>query len=313
MKKYLFKRFIMLIFVLIGISIVSFGLSKVSTLDAAEVYVRLNSQTPTEEQIEEQREKMGLNNPIHIQYFDWLKNVLKLDFGTSLRTRTPVSEAFFSNLLPTVTLVVMTLIISSIITLILAMVSSYYKGGFLDHIIRIFNIAGMSVPNFWIGYMLLLVFAVKLNWVPIVSEFSLKEGILPSFTLSIPYIAMNVRLLRSCLLDNIDKDHVVYARARGIPERIIMIRYILKNSLAPMITVLGQSIGYLLAGTAIIESVFSWPGLGSFILKSIMTRDFPVINMYVLFMAVIFVLSNMVADIINIKMNPVLLDSMGEL
>lgn len=313
MKKYIVRRLLMLIIVCMGISVISFGLANVSSIDAAEAYVRLHSQSPTEEQIEVMREEMGLNDSIIVQYFNWLKKIVRFDFGTSLRTRNSVADEFVTYLMPTVVLVIITLMISTILTVVLALLASYFHKGILDQLIRIFNLMGMSVPNFWLGYILLLIFAVKLKWIPIVSSFSLKEAILPALTLSIPYVAVNVRILRSCLLDNMTQDCVVYARARGLSEVKIMISYVLKNSLAPMITVLGQSVGYLLAGTAIIESVFSWPGLGSYILKSIMTRDFPVINMYVVFMAVVFVVSNLIADLVNISMNPKMLDSIGEI
>ncbi|MCH4891037.1 ABC transporter permease [Acidaminobacter sp. JC074] len=313
MKKYLLGRLLTLILVLIGISVITFLLASVSSIDAAEAYVRMHSQSPTQEQIESMRQEMGLNNPLHVQYFDWLKKVLNLDFGKSLRTRNPVYDEFKSSLMPTVVLVIVTLIISTALTVILALLASYFQNGFVDQIIRIVNLIGMSMPNFWLGYILLLIFAVKLKLVPIVSTFSVKDAILPAFTLSIPYVASNVRILRSCLLDNMHQDFVMYARARGLSETKVMVSYVLKNSLAPMVTIFGQSIGYLLAGTAIIESVFSWPGLGSYILKSIMSRDFPVINLYVLFMAFVFVISNLMADLINIMMNPKLKESIGEL
>lgn len=313
MRRYLIRRLLTLFLVLIGISLVSFGLASVSSIDAAEAYVRMHSQSPTEEQIEEMREELGLNKPLHFQYVDWIKRVVKFDFGNSLRSRNPVVDEFMIALPPTVVLVIATLVISTFMTVVFALLASYFNGGFVDQIIRVFNIVGMSVPNFWLGYLLLLVFAVQLKLINIVSSFSIKDAILPALTLSIPYIAVNVRILRSCLLDNMHKDHVTYARARGVSEVKIMVQYVLKNSLAPMVTVFGQSVGYLLAGTAIIESVFSWPGLGSYILIAIMSRDFPVINMYVLFMAVVFVVSNLIADLINIRMNPVLLDSIGEI
>lgn len=312
MKKYILRRALTLVLVMIGISLVTFTLSSVSNIDAAEAYVRLHSQSPTESQIEEMRVSMGLDKPLHEQYLNWMGRVLRFDFGVSLRTRNSVSSEFISGLLPTLVLVGTTLVIATILTILLALVSSYFKGRWIDQIIRIFNMIGMSMPNFWLGYMLLLVFAVKFKVIPVVAEFTLAHAILPAFTLAIPYVSVNVRLLRSCLLDNMNKDYVTYARARGISERKIMVKYVLKNSLAPMVTTFGQSVGYLIAGTAIIESVFSWPGLGSYVLKSIMTRDFPVINMYVLFMAVTFVLFNLIADVINIKLNPCLLTSIGD-
>ena len=313
MRKYILRRLVMLILVLFAISLISFGLSTISNIDAAEAYARLHSQAPTEEQIQEIREEMGLDQSMSVQYINWLGRVLKLDFGKSLRTENDVASEFMLHLWPTVVLVALTLVIIAIITILISLIASYYQNTFIDHVIRIFNIAGLSMPNYWFGYMMLLIFAVNLEIVPVVAEYSLKSAILPAVALAIPNIATNARILRSNLIENMQSDCVVYARARGLSEIQIMFRYVLKNSLAPMITVLGQSVGYLLAGTAVIENVFSWPGLGTYVLKAVFSRDYPVINMNVVFMAVVFVIFNLIADVINIKMNPKLMDNMLEI
>ena len=311
MKKYLFGKVVILSAVLIIVTVISFILTNISSVDPAEAYVIAHSQIPTEEQIQEVRVEMGLNLPIHQQYFNWLRKAINLDFGTSLRTGNEIVDDIKITLMPTFILVLISMILIIIATISLGMLCAQYPNSIFDHLVRVFNILGMSVPTFWFGYLLLYVFAVKFRFIPVISRGEIESAFLPALTLSVPLIAFNVRLLRSNLLDNVNEDYVLYARARGLAEWRIMTKHVLKNSLAPMITIFAQTFAYLMAGTAIIESVFSWPGMGAYIIKSITARDFPVITVYVLIVAIVFVCSNLLADLINIWMNPKVLNCSG--
>ncbi len=313
MTKYIKKRLIGLIVVLIGITFLSFIMSNISPVDPAEAFMRRNAQTATEEQIENLREEMGLNLPIHTQYLRWLTNAMQGDFGKSLVSNKPVMEEILSKFPATLTIVGMALIIIVVLTIIIGVLCASHKDSLFDNLTKVVTILGVSIPNFWLGFMLLFLFAVSFKLVPVVGYGSIKNAILPSITLAIATSSSSIRLLRSNMLENQNKDFVTYAKARGIPKKKIIWKHIFKNAVPPMITLFGQTIGYMIAGTAIVESVFSWPGIGSYAVNAIFARDLPVINAYVLIMAFIFVICNLLADILNAALNPQMLRESGDL
>ncbi|GMQ56585.1 nickel ABC transporter permease subunit NikB [Vallitalea sediminicola] len=313
MSAYIRKRLIGLIFVLIGITFFSFVLANISPIDPAEAYMRRSTQNVTQEQIQRCREEMGYDLPIHKQYFRWVSNVIRGDFGESLATGNPVAMEISKRFPKTLMLVVVALIMIIIISIPIGIISANYKDSFFDHLIRVMTIFGISIPGFWLGFMLLYLFAVKLKLVSVVGNGEMKNIILPAITLAIGIIASNIRFLRANMLENMNMDYVVYAKARGISNRRIIWKHVFKNALPPLITLFGQTIGFMIAGTVIVESVFSWPGLGIFAINAIAARDLPFISIYVLLMAVIFVVCNLFADIINIFLNPQMLKKGGGL
>lgn len=306
-RVYIRKRIIGLVFVLLGITFLSFVLMNISPIDPAEAYMRQNIKAATEEQIQEFREKMGYDLPIYQQYFKWLLNVVKGDFGDSLSTGKPVIEEIAKRLPKTLLLVGVTVMIMVVISIPIGVLCARYKDSFFDHLIKIITIVGISIPGFWLGFMLLYLFAVKLELFSVIGSGEMKDIILPATTLAIGSVATNIRFLRANMLENMHKDYVVYARARGISGRRILGKHIFKNALPPLVTLFGQTIGFMVAGTVIVESIFSWPGLGIFAIKAIVARDLPFISAYVLLMAVIFVVCNLLADIVNVFVNPLIL------
>lgn len=313
MGAYIGKRMMGLVLVLIGITFLSFILSNISTVDPAEAFVRRNAQTPTEEQIQELREVMGLDLPIRQQYFRWVSKAVRGDFGESLVTGNQVIKDIGEKIPATLMLVAVALLLIVIVAIPVGVLCAVYKNSLFDHLIRVVTILGISVPSFWLGFMLLMLFAVRWRLVPVVGYGGIENVILPAFTLAVATTASSIRLLRANMLENTNKDFVVYAKARGISKRKITWKHIFKNATPPLVTLFGQTAGYLLAGTAAVESVFSWPGIGSYAVQSIIARDLPAINVYVLLTAVVFVICNLLADITNVLLNPQMLRESGDL
>ncbi len=301
---YIGRRILGLLIVLIGVTILSFIFSSISPVDPAQAYVMKNIPNPTQEQIEAVREELGLNLPIYEQYYNWLINCLKGDFGKSLTTRNYVIEDIFKKLPATLSIVGMAMLWIVLITFPVALICAVKKDSALDHAVRIVSIIGVSIPSFWLGFLLLLAFAVFIPIFVVVDFGSLRSLILPSLTIAVPVICSLTRMLRSTILSNLNKDYVVYAKARGLSNSTIMSKYVLRNSLPPVITALCQSFGYMIAGSAIVENVFSWPGLGNHLIHAIFGRDLPTINGAVLILAVIFVICNLLADLVNNLINP---------
>lgn len=298
------KKIVELIIILIGVSILSFAFSNVSSIDPAEAFTRRNIVNPSEEQINEIRHKMGYDEPMYMQYIHWFKNCLKGDFGTSLVTQNPVLEDILGKLIATLTIVGMAFIWIVLFTILLSVLTAINKDSIADHIIRIITIFGISLPSFWLGFLLLTLFAITFSVFKVVDYGGIKSIILPSITLAVPIISSSVRVLRATILSNLSKDYVLYARARGLPLRKIIFRHVLKNALPPTITLFFQNIGFMIGGSAIVESVFSWPGLGNYFVNAILGRDLPAINGCVLIIATIFIICNFIAEFINIILNP---------
>lgn len=298
------KKIVELIIILIGVSILSFTFSNVSSIDPAEAFTRRNIVNPSEEQINEIRHKMGYDEPMYMQYIHWFKNCLKGDFGTSLVTQNPVLEDILGKLIATLTIVGMAFIWIVLFTILLSVLTAINKDSIADHIIRIITIFGISLPSFWLGFLLLTLFAITFSVFKVVDYGGIKSIILPSITLAVPIISSSVRVLRATILSNLSKDYVLYARARGLPLRKIIFRHVLKNALPPTITLFFQNIGFMIGGSAIVESVFSWPGLGNYFVNAILGRDLPAINGCVLIIATIFIICNFIAEFINIILNP---------
>lgn len=312
MIRYIRNRLIGLIIVLIGVTILSFIFSNISNVDPAEALARRSMINPTSKQIEELREEMGLNLPIHKQYLNWVGQFIKGNLGIALLTRNPVSVDIAEKMPATLLLVGMAFLWIILITFPISILSAIRKDSFFDHALRMITIIGISIPNFWLGFIMLIMFAIIIPIFDVVDYGSFKSLILPSLTLAIPIISSSIRLFRATILSNMNKDFVTYAKARGISRTNIIWKHILKNSMPPMVTVFCQHLGYMMAGSAIIENVFSWPGIGSHLVNAIIGRDLPTINGCVLVIAVIFVLCNLLADTVNITINPKMLNEEGE-
>ena len=307
LRSYIFKRLVNLLFVLIGITLLSFVITNLSPVDPAEAYARRIWQNAGQEQIEQLRQEMGFYEPIYVQYYRWVTSAIQGNFGKSLVSGRPVREDIMTALPVTLLLVAVAALLILLVSIPLGILSAVYRNKWFDHLIRMGTLAGISLPGFWLGFILIYYFAVEWKLAVVVGFGKIEHVLLPAVTLALPVISMNIRLLRTNMLEIMNKDFVLYAKARGLNERRIVWKHVFKNAVSPLVTLLGQTIGHMVAGAVIVESVFSWPGMGLYAVAASMDRDFPAINAYVLIMAVIVVTSNLLADIINIWLNPAFL------
>lgn len=296
--KYILKRVVGIIPVLLAISFLSFTLMNLAPGDPAEVMLTSQGTVVTPELLETVRKDMGLNEPFINQYFNWLKNVLHGDLGTSYATGISVTDELNSHLPYTIMLTVTTMLLTLGISIPLGILSAIKKDKIIDNIIRSFAFIGNSIPGFFLALILLLIFSLKLKLLPILSESGAKSIILPTITLAIAMISKYVRQIRAVVIEELEKDYVKGARARGVKERVVIYRNVLKNIMITVITLTGLSIGSLMGGTTVVESIFVWPGVGSLVLSAIANRDYPIIQGYVLWMGCIFVVINLITDLL---------------
>lgn len=303
MRRKILVRFSQLIVVLFGVTLLTFFYTNLSPVDAAEALAVRRYNRPTEQQVALVREELGLNQPILRQYTSWLWNAMHGDFGDSYHTGRPIADELVASIRPTLAMAALALLFATLISIPLGILSASRKGGLADKSIYLFGIICMSLPNYWIGHMLLLAFAVYIPIFNIMGVSSLKDFILPALALSIPMAAGNIRVFRSSLLDGYNSDFVLYARARGVSEWRIA-HLVSRFALPPLITMLAQSFSFMIAGSAMVERVFSIPGLGTMLVTALGARDTITINACVLLIAVIFVLVNFIADCLNTFLKP---------
>lgn len=303
MRGYIIGRIIAVIPILIGISFLAFALVTISPSDPAEVALRVNEITPTPEAVAAMRAELGLDKPFVIRYIDWLTSTLKGDFGKSFINKQPVIAEFSKAFPATLVLAAAALSITIVVSLIVGVICALYEGTIGDKITRCLVFIGTAMPSFWLGLLLMWLFAVCLNLFPTSGMDGMNSIILPAVTLSLTYISTYVRLIRNSMIQNKQENYVLYARARGLKESTI-IKHMLKNSIQSSLTALGMSIPKLIAGTVIVENIFAWPGVGRLCVTAIFNRDLPIIQAYVLLMAVLFVICNLLVDILSALLDP---------
>ncbi len=296
--KQLGSRLLQILIVLIGISFFTFALTYLAPGDPVRSMYAANGTIPSEEVLNATREEMGLNDPFLVQYGRWLVGCLHGDFGTSYSMKTPVVTLLSQRLWPTLKLALFSLVIMLAISVPLGMLSAVYRGSPLDYLVRGYTFLGVSMPNFWVGLLLAYFIGMQLGWLPVISIGNgIKPLILPAVTLAFAMSAKYTRQVRTAVLDELNQDYVIGARARGVKERTILWRHVFPNSLLPLITMLGLSLGSLLGGTAVVEVIFSYPGLGSLAISAISSMDYPLIQGYVLWIALIYMVVNLVVDL----------------
>ena len=297
-KKQLVSRLLQIVIVLVGISFFTFLLTYISPGDPVRNMLSATGVMPTEELIQDLRGQMGLNDPFFVQYFRWLKNCLHGDFGMSYSLNKPVTELLLARLWPTLKLTIFSMLLMLLIAVPLGTLSAVYKDSLADYIVRGFTFLGVSLPNFWVGLLLMLYFCVIHKWFPVVSSSGdFKSMVLPSLTLAIAMASKYSRQVRTAVLEELSQDYVIGARARGIKGWKIIWCNVFPNSLLPLITMLGLSIGSLLGGTSVVEVIFSYPGLGSLAVSAITSCDYNLIQGYVLWVAIIYMMINLLVDI----------------
>ncbi len=297
-KSDLVKRILQIIIVLIGISFLTFALTYLAPGDPVKAMYAASGTIPSDEVLDATREALGLNDPFLVQYGNWLWGCLHGDFGTSYSYSKPVTQLMLARLWPTLKLALLSLALMLIVAIPLGILSAVRKGKVADFIVRGFTFLGVSLPNFWVGLMLLYVFAVKLGVLPVVSAGQgFKKMILPAVTLAFVMAAKYTRQVRTAFLEELSQDYVVGAECRGIKRSVILWKHVLPNSVLPLVTMLGLSLGSLLGGTAVVEVIFSYPGLGNLAVGAITSMDYSLIQGYVLWIALIYMVINLLVDI----------------
>jgi peptide/nickel transport system permease protein len=297
-KNQILSRLLQMLIVLIGISFLTFLLTYLSPGDPARNLFTASGIMPTTEMIEEAREMLGLNKPFFTQYKDWVLNCLQGNFGESFMLHKPVAELLMARLWPTLKLTLASAVLMLIFAVPLGVISAVNHNKPIDYFVRAITFFGVSIPNFWLGLMLILFFCVKLGLLPVVSSSGdFKSLILPAVTLAVAMTAKYTRQVRTAVLEELHSDYVIGARARGVSESKILWGNVLPNSLLPLITMLGLSIGSLLGGTSVVEIIFSYPGLGNLAVSAITSSDYFLVQGYVLWVAVIYMVINLIVDI----------------
>ncbi|MBS7649213.1 ABC transporter permease [Candidatus Bathyarchaeota archaeon] len=309
MIKYVVRRLLLLPVVVLGATIIVFVTVRVVPGDPALAAVGFWS---GKEQVELARKLLRLDLPIHIQYFLWLSDVFRGDLGKSFFSYKPVSEELIRRLPITAELSFFALIVGISIGIPAGVISAVKRGSFYDKIARFFGVFGFSIAEFWLGMMLVIIFAVMMPLLPPGGYVELSEDpirhlrgmILPSLSLGLPIAAIYSRMTRSSMLEVLMQDYIRTARAKGLYERMVIYKHALRNAFIPLITILGMNIGYLMSGAVLIETIFGLPGVGSYLYEAIISRDFPIIQGTVLVIALIFVLSNLLVDITYSLIDP---------
>lgn len=305
MRKYIVRRFMQLIPILIGITLLSFTLMHTSSMDAIDVMEANTGGVMSEEAKAQARAELGLDKPLLEQYVVWMGKILRGDMGQSYVSGEPVFSTFVSKLPATILLTITSILLTVMISVPLGILAAVRQNKVTDYIIRFCSFIGNSLPNFFVSLLLIYIFSVKLKLLPVMgNNQGWKSVILPTLTLGLAMAAKYTRQVRATVLEELNKDYVQGARARGIRERKILYFSVLKSSMLTIITLLALSIGSLLGGTAIVESIFMWDGVGKMAVDAITMRDYPVIQAYVIWMAIIYVLVNLITDIIYHYLDP---------
>lgn len=304
MKKYILSRLLQLIPILIGITFITFGMLQFASTDVVDKMYE-QSGTVSEEVKAKKRAELGLDQPFLVQYGNWLKCVFTGNMGRSFVSDKSVSETFLDKLPATLELMAISIVLTLLISIPLGIISAINQNNFFDWIIRFFSFIGNSLPNFFVGLLLIYFLALKLNLLPIMgSIYDWRSVIMPALTLTIAMSAKYIRQIRAIVLEELNKPYVIGARSRGVKESTILIKSVFPSTFVTIITLIALSIGSLLGGTAVVEIIFMWDGVGKMAVDAILMRDYPLIQAYVLWMSIIYVFVNLLADLLYYRLDP---------
>lgn len=305
MRKYVLQRLLQLIPIIIGITFLSFAMMRIAGSDAITEKYTNTGAAVSEEVLEEARAELGLDQPFLIQYARWLGGMVKGDMGVSYVSGRDVFKTFISKLPATLLLTALSIVLTIIISIPLGIIAAIHHDQFTDYILRFFSFIGNSLPNFFVALLLMELLAIQLGWLPVISKgVTFRSALMPTLTLAIAMSAKYMRQVRATVLEELNKDYVIGGKARGVRDRVILWRSVLKSSMLTIVTLLALSIGNLLGGTAIIESIFMWDGVGKLAVDAITMRDYPLIQAYVVWMALIYVLVNLITDLLYHALDP---------
>lgn len=320
MAKYLVRRLLQSIIVIFGVTLVTFFSLHLAG-DPTYLYI---SNRASDEEIAEIRRRLGFDDPLPIQYFNFMGNLIRGDFGNSLRTKTPALPIIFERLPATIELTLFAMFLAISLAIPIGIISALRRGTAIDGGVMLFAIFGQSMPSFWLGIMLILVVGLQLGWLPISGHVpiikpllageievawrnlpdALLHLVMPGVTIAVFSLSRNARLVRSTMLEVLNQDYIRTARAKGLKEFTVIMSHALRNALIPVVTILGLEFGFLLSGVVVVETVFSWPGVGRLVFNSINQRDIPVVQAAVVMFSFLFVGLNLLVDILYAQLNP---------
>lgn len=299
--RYSVKRVLIGIPVILLVSLFIFLLMQVLPGDPIKL---IAGERVTPERIEELRRSWGLDQPVYIQYFYWLSHVLRGDFGYSYVTRLPVSFLIWSRLPYTIQLTFTALVLSYVFGIPIGVVAALKRGTVVDNVTIGVATFFYSMPTYWLGLILMLTFGLYLRWFPISGSLSLESMVLPLLTLTLPYVAMSARIVRTEMLEVLTEDYIRTAWAKGLPSRRVILRHALRNALIPLTVMFFLNLPWIIGGAVIVESVFAWPGMGNLFYKSILKQDYPVVQALVLVITILTVVCNILGDIVSAFLDP---------
>lgn len=302
MQTFLLRRLIQALLTLLGVSLLVFLMLYLTPGDPAKIMLQGSNATP--EQLAALRHQLGLDQPIYVRYGDYLLDVLRGDLGTSFQTRQAVLSEILAQLPSTLQLTLAALFVAVAIGLIMGIVAAIRRDSWLDTLSMNISLFGVSIPNFWLGMLLILVFSLKLKLFPAIGSGGVRHLILPAIALGWGYAAIIARLVRHSLIEVMQNEYVKTARAKGLTERVVIGRHAVKNALIPVVTIVGLQFGHMLANAVVIESLFARQGIGRLIVTGILSKDFPMVQGVVLFAAAGYVLANLLVDISYAFLDP---------
>jgi ABC-type dipeptide/oligopeptide/nickel transport system permease component len=300
MLRYLLKRLWHTVFVVIGISVISFFFIHLS----GDPVMLMLPADASHQEIETLREQLGFNDPIYEQYFRFAFKAIRGDFGNSLYYKIPAMQLILERLPASLELATAAMLIALIVAVPIGIVSAVRRGSLVDMGSMLGALFGLSMPHFWLGIMLILLFSVQLGWLPTSGRGTLAHLVMPSVALGLSLTAMFARLTRSVMLEVLNLDYIRTARSKGLKEHVVINKHALKNALIPIVTVAGMQFGFLLGGTVIIETVFAWPGVGRLVVQAIFNRDYPLVQATVFLFALVYLAANLLADLTHLALDP---------
>lgn len=300
MARYVVRRLAQTVLVLLGVTALSFGTLFLS----GDPTILMVPETFNAQQVEAFRHQLGFDRPWYVQYGDFLWKAVRGDFGVSLRQQQPTISLIMQRLPATIELAVAAVIIALCIGLPLGVMAAIRRGTIWDSLLMLGGLVGQSLPVFWLGLLLIMVFSVKLGWFPVSGIGGVKHLVLPAVTLGLFSTAYLARMARSSMLEVLGRDYVRTARAKGLRQRSVVVQHALRNALIPLVTVIRLQIGALLGGAVITETIFAWPGVGRLTIQAIQGKDLPLVQACVTFLAIIFVFVNLVVDLLYIRLDP---------
>ena len=300
MLHYLLKRLWHTVYVVMGISMISFFFIHLS---GDPVMLMLPGDASMQE-VEQLRQKLGFNDPLYVQYGRFIKKAVQGDFGESLYYHVPALDLILERLPASLELSLAAMVLALVVSIPIGIISAVYRGSALDMGSMLGALFGLSLPHFWLGIMFIMIFSVKLGWLPTSGRGTFAQLIMPALALAMSLMAMFARLTRSVMLEVLSLDYIRTARAKGLREFYVIGKHALKNALIPLVTVAGMQFGLLIGGTVIIETVFAWPGVGRLVVQAIFNRDYPLVQSIVFIPALIFVAANLLVDLLYIYLDP---------